>query len=412
MRNTEQFNVKSDNAKPETQKKKSSPAKKMLIASGLLIVVALAQYLIFDITGVGARQNLRMIDTGIGVSYGFDMHANFYSPGAQNFFFGTRDGMQNISSTGDVRWQQGFNMIQPIMVGRGDMVAVGESEGRRIYVFNMNGLMYIANLQHPVLYFTVNQTGYLSVIMRTDIGYEIQVFNPNNPGDPNYGYRAPINDANVFPWSVDVSECGTYIAKALMDVDTLILSRLTFSYVRRVDSRGLPDGLFASYSFPNEFIFRTRFTGCGRVIAVTDHQILGFEAGSGTQGPLWNIPLYNRLDKIHIGESSFAYVTGDPFLNQPEAENPGVLRIYNFDGQLTGTYDLGRRATHLNMGFNTVVVGIGRTFYALNNHGIQLWNYSAIYDVQDMFFLDNTDTVLLAGSTRASVMRRLRVTEN
>jgi len=405
------LNSKSD-IRSDTEKKKSSPAKKMLIASGLLIAVALAQYLIFDLIGVGSRQDLRMIDTEIGVSYGFDMHARFYSPGTRNFFFVTRDGMQNISSTGEVRWQHGFNMVQPNMVGRGNIVAVGEPEGRRIYVFDMAGLMYSANLSHPILYFTVNQTGYLSVIMRTEVGYEVQVFNPNNPTDPNYGYRAPINDANVFPWSVDVSECGTYIVKALMDVDTLIFSRLTFSYVRRVDSRGLPDGLFASYSFPNEFIFRTRFTECGRVIAITDRQILGFEPEGGTQGALWDIPLYNRLDIIHIGENSFAYVTGEPFLNEPEAESPGVLRIYNFNGQLTGTYDLGRRATHLNMGLNTAIVGIGRTFYAINHHGIQLWNYSAIYDVQDMLFLDNTDTILLAGNTRATVMRRLRATEN
>ena len=408
VENVEQLNTRSN-----TRQKKSSPAKKMLIASGLIIVVALAQYLIFDLIGVGARQELRMVDTEIGVSYGFEMHANFYSPGARNFFFGTRDGMQNLSSTGELRWQHGFNMVHPIVVGRGDVVAVGESDGREIYVFDMTGLMYSVSLQHPVLYFTVNQTGYLSVIMRTDVGYEVQVFNPVNPTDPSYGYRAPINDANIFPFSVDISECGTYIVKALMDVDTLIFSRITFSYVRRVDSRGLPDGLFASYSFHNEFVFRTRFTNCGRVIVITDQQILGFEAGSETQGPLWSIPLYNRLDKIHIGENSFVYVTGDPFLNQPDAENPGVLRIYNFDGQLTGTYDFGRRATHLNMGFNTVVVGIGgRTFYAINHHGIRLWNYSAIYDVQDMIFLDNTDTILLAGNTRATVMRRLRAAEN
>jgi hypothetical protein len=349
-----------------------------------------------------------MTDTEIGLSYGFDMQASFYSPGARHFFFAARDGVQNISSTGELRWQQGFTMFQPHMVGRGEMIAVGEPGERRVYVFGPAGLLYTADLPYPLMYFTVNAAGYLSVIMRTDIGYRLQVFNPVNPNDEAYGYWAPINDANVFPFTVDVSECGTYIVKGFLDVDTLMLSRVTFSYIRRVDSRGMPDGLFASYNFPGEFVYHARFTGCGMAIVLTDQQILGFEAGSGTQGALWSIPLHNEPENFKIGANHFAYVTGGQFLNRPEAESPGILHIYDFNGQKTGSYDLGRRATHLNIGFNTVLVGTDRTFYAINSQGTRLWTYSAIKDVQDMIFLDNTDTILLAGGTRATVMRRLR----
>ena len=392
-------------------KKKLSPAKKLLIVSVLLISAALIQHLIFDLTGVEARQDMRMTDTGIGLTYGFDANANFYSPGARHFYFAARDGIQNISSTGELRWQHGFSMTAPTMVGRGEIVAVGEPGGYNIYVFGPNGYLYSVNLSDPVLYYTVNSSGYLSVILMTDNGYIVQVFNPDDPHNPRYGYRAPIYDDNVFPFSVDVSECGTFIAKARLDVDTLILSQLSLSYVRRVDSRGMPDGLFASYSFVDEFIARVRFTPCGRVIVVTDQQILGFAAEGTAQdpGPLWSIPLHNRPDKFYIGENNFAFITGDPFLNQPDADEPGILRIYNFNGNLTGSYDLGRRATHLSMNHNTILAGTDRTFYAISVHGIRLWTYSAIQDVRDMLFLDNTDTVIEAGGTRATVMRRLRV---
>ena len=388
----------------------SSPAKKLLIASVLLITVAIAQYLIFDFIGLEARQDLRMVDTEIGVSYGFDAHATFYSPGGRNFFFAARDGIQNISSTGDLRWHHGFSMSQPIMVGRGSMVAVGErNNSRSIYVFGPAGYLYNVDLPYPALYFTVNGTGYLSVIMVTDIGYVVQVFNPADPHNPDYGFWAPIVDANVFPWSVDVSECGTYIAMALVDVETLIFSRLTFSYIRRADSRGTQDGLFSSYRFDDEFIVRVRFTSCGRVIVVTDQQIVGFMAGEGHQNPLWRIPLHNRLDKFIISDNHFAFVTGDPVLNQPESDTFGVLRIYDFNGRQTGSYDLGRRVTHLSFAHNTVLAGTDRTFYAINVNGIRLWTHLAIHDVREVIFLDNTDTILLAGSTNASVWRRLRV---
>jgi len=392
----------------QIEKRKPSPAKKILIAILLLSAVFLIQHFIFNVLGIQTRQDLIMTDTEIGISYSFDMSASFYSPGGRFFFFGSRDGMQYISSTGEVRWQHNLNISQPVMIGRGDIAAIWEPDNHRIYVFGPSGLMYEAALQHPVLYFTVNQTGYLSVITRTGIGYEIHVFNPADPHNPLYGFRAPINDANVFPMSVDVSDCGTYVVKALLDVNVTMLSRLTFSYIRRVDSPGTLDGFIASYQFPDEFIIQARFVEGNRLLVLTDQQIRGFDAGEGTHNPQWNVPLYNQPDQWVVGQSGFAFVTGDAFLNQPEADDPGVLYIYNFNGQPTGTYELGRRATHLSMGHGTALVGMGRTFYAISAQGTRLWTASAIQDVHDKFFLDNTDAVLLVGGTRAAVMRRLR----
>jgi len=399
------------NEENKAEKKKSlSPAMKMLIASLLLVAAALVQHFVFGMVGVvEARQDLIMTDTEVTISYGFDMQASFYSPGARHFFFSARDGMQNMSSTGELRWQEAYDMVQPLMIGRGDKVAVGEPGGRSIYVFNAAGLLYTADLPHPVLYFTVNPTGFLSTILQTDSGYMIKVFNPSNPNDPDYGYRAVINDANIFPFSVDVSDCGTFVAKAFWDVNTLMFSRLTFGFFRGVDSRGMHDGFFASNSFPDEFIYRIRFTSGGRkLLVLSDQQIIGFTVEDGSREKAWSIPLYNRPELFTIGENHFAFVTGDPFLNEPNAKNPGVLHIYDFNGRPTGTYNLGRRATHLHMGFNAILVGTGRTFYAINTNGTRKWTYSAIHDVQDMIFLDNTDTVLLAGGARATVMRRLR----
>jgi len=387
-------------------KKKSPIKKKLIIGIFILITVLLAWQLIFGIAGVEARQDLRMTDTTVSLYYSFDMQVGFHSSGGRNFFYSTRDGIQNIATNGERRWQEGFTITRPILTGRGDMVAVGEEGGRSIYVFNSSGLLYVADLPYPALYYTVNPRGYLSVIMRTDSGYFVQSFNPANPDDYAFSYRAPLNDNLVFPFSIDVSHCGTYIVKALLDLNGLTFSRLTFSLVRRIDSRGVADGLFAAYDFPGELIAHTRFTACGLLVVVTDQRILGFR--TDTQGYLWSVPFYNRPDELYVGENGFAFVAGEPFLNQPNADNPGLLRMYNFDGDLTGSYDLGRRATHLSMAHNAVLVGTERTFYAISIHGIRLWTYTATQDVQQMLFLENTDIILQAGGTRATVLRRTR----
>ena len=385
--------------------KQSSPAKKLMIAAVLLIAAAFGQHIFLDLSGAGAAHDLRMVHTEAGISYSFDVHADFYSPGARHFFYAARDGVQSISSDGDLRWQHGFDMSQPVMVGRGDKIAIGEPGGTRIYVFGSSGYVFSTDLPYAALYYTVNPAGFLSVIMQTDTGYLVQVFH----SDPRYSFRAPINDPNVFPFTADVSECGTFIAIARLDVSTFMVSHISKSFFSRVDSRGMQDGLFASYSFPDEMVARVRFTGGGSLIAVTDRQIMGFSGNDNTQGALWSIPFTNQPDVLYIGENYFAYVTGTPFINTPEAESTGILRIYDFNGNLTGTFDLERRATHLSMAHNTVLVGTDRTFYAINTQGRLLWTYNATQDVIGAIFLDNTDTILLAGGTRAGVLRRMRV---
>ena len=388
------------------RKKKRSLSKIMLIVAVVLVVFALLQNWVVELMGVESSTELQMVATGVELEYNFDMRASFHSYGNRNFFFVTRDGIQNITDTGAIRWQHGFNLNQPILVGNGGIVAVSEPNAQTVYVFNADGFMYSADLPHPVLYYTVNRRGYLSVIMRTAIGYEIQVFNPSNPTNPAFGYRAPINDPSVFPWSVDVSDDGTYIAVALIDVETLIQSRLLFSYVRSVDSRGIPDGLIASYTFPNnEFILRTRFVDADTAIVLTDRRILGYSAGRNTQNYNWSMNLHNRLEKFYIGTNIFAYVTGDPVLNNPFAQEPNILNIHDFDGNLIGSHKLSGRATHLSISNDTILVGVARNFYAITSQGTEIWRYTAIQDVADIMLLDARDTILLAGYTQAAVMQ-------
>ena len=388
----------------EIEKKKPSMARNLFILVLVVAGIAVVQHF-FGFFGVEARQDLRMTDTEIGLQYNFDVQASFHSYSGRYFFFSTRDGIQHVSSTsGESSWQHSFSMARPVMVGRGNVVAVGEENGQSIYVFDTSGLLYAVQLPNPLLYFTVNISGYLSAIVRTEVGYMILVYSPSNPD--SYIYRAPFNDNNVFPFSVDVSNCGTYIAKALVDVNRLLFSRLTFSYVRRVDSRGVPDGLFAAYELPGELIVRSRFTNCGKVIVVTDRRILAYEPG--TQGNLWSINFYNQPDRLHIGDNKLAFVTGEAFINEIEAKSPGVLHIFDFNGLLLSTYDLERRANHLSISHNTVLVGTDRTFYAINQQGTRLWTYTAMQDVRQMLFLENTDTILQAGGNRATVLRRLR----
>jgi len=392
--------------------KNPSVSWKILVGALLVIIAVMVHHLIVSFVGV-EMVDLRLHETDVNILYSTDMHADFHSYGGSSFFYVHRGQMQYMSSSGDLLWHFPLSLTVPIMATRGETVAVGEERGRRVYVFNAEGqLWYRADFLHPVIYYSVNRSGYLSVILSTEGGYEVRVHAPGNVTE--YLYRNIIPNANRFPIAVDTSEDGRFVSIAVLDVGaTAMISRVLFSFTRDfVEAQPFTDGLIFMTEFHGEFAFRTHFTECGRVLVFTDRQITAFmpETENEFFRELWRIPLRNQLDELYIHDRGFAYVTGTPFLNQRQATPAGVLHMYSFDGEITGTLELGRRASpvHLSARGDAVLLGMGRTFYAVRHDGTRLWTYNATHDVHHMIFLENTDTVLLGGINSASVRRRAR----
>ena len=379
---------------------------------GLLLIAlaALAQYT-FGFTGADTRE-FRMEQTPHGVSYDFDANPSFHSNNSRFYFFTTRSGIRYMSSAGETRWPHSFSLTRPHMAARGDVVAVGETEGRgrTIHTFNTNGLMDTVNLDHPVLGFSVNSAGFLSAITEMDRGYRVQAFRPNS--------SSPVFDMSMhhssspmrFPIASEISENGRYIAVAYFNLYRRLVTEIEFFLIDAQETRFGTYALFAGDEFPDEFFITMRFMADNHLLFITDRRIVLLRIVNSTIDDVWYVPIYNRIDRLAFcGDNRFAFVSGAPL--NPDGRNAdplGTVNIFDLSG-LTGRFYLGRRATHLSMGHNAVIVGADRYFRAINSRGTSLWQHTATHDVRDIIFLDNTNTVLIAGPNRAYVWRRQRV---
>jgi len=360
----------------------------------------------FFFVGFGP-QEMRMQNTERGVSYGFDAIPSFYSNDSRFYYFLTRGGMRLVSSAGVVQWTEAFSLTRPMMIGRGDMVAVSEEErGRIIYVFGPDGLIYYETFEFPIMTFSVNENGTIAVVLLTDTGYSIRVYNRNR-----HLYSKSVISPLIHPTAVDVSADDRYIVIAFLDLTVRINSWVEYSFINLADARGTEDGLFADVSFPDQVVYHLRFMSGGQLLVASDTQIVSLERGQGhSVSQRWAIELNNRIDQLDFyGDSRFAFVTGDPLPGNWDAAPVGNLLIFNMNGDETGSFPLGRRATYLRMGHNSVIVGSDRVFHAVNHRGVSLWEFVALQDARSVLFLENTDTILVAGATRADVWRRQRV---
>ncbi len=389
-------------------KKKFTTGGKILIAAGLILIAGIIQYILFNVFGFGDGRSLAMTDTGKFVSYGIGSNAQFYSYDDDHFYFCTKDGIEYVSSDGATEWKEIYSLSNPDMVTAGEMVAVGDSMGGTVRVFNSEGLLYSVDLDYPLLTFSINRTGILSVILQLDAGYSAHIYNRRNTIEPLARYE--IHDALMHPVSVDVSEDGRFAVIAMLNLNVRLESRVMFYYTNETDAWGTDNGMVAAQDYPGEFVLDVRFMEDNRALVFTDGQVSCFIPGDNISWPeAWSFPLHNEIGLMAFyGGSHFALTMGDKLLNDPEAAEPGEVFIYDVKGTglPTGQFSLGRKATSLSMGRGCVLVGANHRFYALNKQGERLWDYTATADARSVYFLDDTNTVLMAGGNRANIMRR------
>ena len=392
--------------------RKGSAGKILLITALLLLIIAAAQYIYFNGAGFfnAGNKELRMTDTDKAARYAFSDSTYFYCNDSRFFYFGTKDGMKYISSSGDIKWQETYSLTKPITCARGDMVAVGEAKGKRIYVFDANGLLFDVLFDEPVLFFSVNENGYLAVILKLDKGYETRAYYRRG-GEPIY--RNVLRDPLMQPLSADISEDGRIMAVAMLDIGLRMSSRAAFYYMNASDARTTEDGLFAYEDYPGGIIGHIRFMDRNDALVITDTQITCYRPGElNALEERWRIGLHNKLDRLAFYRGArFAFVTGDKLLNDDEASEPGSAYIYNMNGERTGEFSIGRKATSLSMGHDSLIAGADRSFYALNYRGARLWEYIALQDTRQLIFLENTDTALLASGNEAIVLRNVKSKE-
>lgn len=393
---------------------------KILIFVGLITIVMVVQ---FFMPHFGQTHIIRMEPTGDSVSYPLDAGPSFHSNNSNLFYFVTRGGVQQLASNGGVRWSEPFSFTHPIMVARGDIVAVGERAGRTVYVFNSAGLIFSADFDDPVVLFSVNEAGILSVVLETSFGYRIYIHNQQSvrPGERALFYQNITGDLH-FPTAVEVSENGRYIAVAILDSSTSLFNHtILLRYMNEWDARaaGVEEGLFAAEILDDqEVIYSMRFMADNKFVVATTSRIICYQItsrsyGVSTKQILWAINLQNYLSHIAFyGNRHLVYVTGDRHLGIIDGTPPGAVRIVNLDSTQVGEFNLGRSVTHLSVGHGAAIVGTDRNFHAIDLRGNLLWEHNALQYTRDVIFLDDTDTILIAGANRAEVHVRRRMRNN
>ena len=344
----------------------------------------------------------------VAARYDMDSRTQVYTyKEGKGFFIASRDGIRFLSSDGQEKMSCTYNMIVPRLAGRGGYAGVAEDGGTNLYVCNAEERLYTVTTENPIRSFSVAANGYAVVITQKDDTYDVIVY--NNKGQiSHYGLFV---DANVYPIAADVSNDGEILAVSYLDTSGGEMnSRILFSYVNKTKAAdyATDNGVFAAVNHnPDRLVGMVRFMEGNMLLALSDKDLVCYDTNNAARRK-WSLELGNKLDAACFSEPGWfalAYGSRDPNVS---GEEPGLCRFYDLNLTVLGEYKAGAKVTQLTAGYGTALVCCERQYNAVAQSGNELWRYDATHDVSQALFMENTNTLVLAGGTQTEIVRRVK----
>lgn len=188
----------------------------------------------------------------------------------------SNDGAHCMDAKGNVLWNQTYQMQDPIIATNGNVVAIGDYNGREVYILDESKRLGEISTNMPIRDIAVAQTGRVAVTVADTKITWIQIYDPD--GTWRFEVRTTM-DKSGYPVATALSPNGELLALACIYVDSgVIKSRVAFHNFGQV-GENKSDFYVNGYTYPDTVILTIRFMDNATAYAVGDDRLV-FYGGS------------------------------------------------------------------------------------------------------------------------------------
>ena len=145
----------------ELMKRKKKKQKKMMVGIAIVAAVGVLIYLLINLQ---TYTKVRISDTYVGESASDNNYVQF-SDGVLKY---SKDGISYLSQTGKEKWNQSYQIKNPMIDITEKSAAVADKEGNDILVFQEDGLKGEVHTTMPIEKVSVSEQGIVSAILKSD----------------------------------------------------------------------------------------------------------------------------------------------------------------------------------------------------------------------------------------------------
>ncbi len=241
----------------------------------------------------------------------------------------SKDGVSCMDTSGNARWNQTYEMQNPIARKCEKVVAVGDYNGHMIYVANTDGPLGKIDTNLPIRDFCVASQGVVAAVLDDiDVTW---IYLYDAEGNELANFKTTMKDSG-YPIAVGISPNGQLVCVSyLSSGDSDIQTNVAFYNFGAVGQNEI-DNFVGGYLYPNSVVPTVGFLNGKSIYAVSNDRIMFY---TGDQVPAL------KVENLFGGEEARAIYSGNGhvgvvFHNTTE-DGAYRLQIYNASGTLVTT---------------------------------------------------------------------------
>jgi len=182
----------------------------------------------------------------------------------------SKDGAHCIDAMGNVKWNQTFEIQDIELAFSGNTVAIGDYNGRSIYVADSEKLLGQITTNMPIRSVAVSEAGYVAAVLAdTDITW-INTY--NFAGEQLYEGKTHMDDAG-YPVSVSLSPGGELFCVSYVYVDAGVLKSDVAFYNLGAVGDNKEDNIVSGWTFTDMLVPYVQFMNDHTAFAVGDGRL-------------------------------------------------------------------------------------------------------------------------------------------
>ena len=304
------------------------------ICAVLGIVAAIAIYAYYD------WKNIVYVDYEVQQQYDWSKSSEAHSMNLNGTLFSySKDGMSCTDNHGKVIWNQTYEMQNPIVRTCQNVVAVGDYNGRTIYVSNSEEIMGSIDTTMPIRDFCVAANGVVAVVLDDSTVTAISLYSVS--GEELVGFRTTMSKSG-YPIALDISDDGGQVAVSYLKAEGGAISTNIGFYNFLAVGQNYTDNMVGGYGYANAIVPMVEFMNGESSFAVADNRLMFYQ---GRQKPenIANIMIDNEIQSVYYNEKHVGLV----FRNMT-GETTYSLDIYDALGNKEQTI-------HFNQEYNDIM---------------------------------------------------------
>lgn len=192
----------------------------------------------------------------------------------------SKDGASCMDTKGNAVWNQTFGMQNPMVDINQDVVAIGDYNGREIYVMDTEKLLGRITTNRPVRNFCVSASGVVAAVLDdTDVTW---IYLYDSKGNELVNFRTTMKESG-YPANIAISPSGELLCVSYLYIDSGHMKSSVAFYNFGAVGQNSTDNYVSGYDYIDTVVPFARFLDNKSIFAVSDDRIMFF---GGAQKPM------------------------------------------------------------------------------------------------------------------------------